>query len=231
MGKILCGSEAKINRLAPGRGFGEAQDTLVWDEVIRLLANPSLIRDEIDRRLVALRTEQPVTAQRESLVKTLTRIRGATARLVEAYQEELLSREELRARMPLLRQREATTVAQLTALEVELTDAETYVALAESLEGFLAKLHQAAHTLAIADRQRVVRLVLKDVRVGPDTLVLGHSIPVPGNHPDPGYLLCGRRHRPSSWARRVSGLLVTHPGAKAPRRVSRRCGAQWAGSR
>ena len=172
----------------------DALDTLVWDEVIRLLANPSLVREEIDRRLVALRTEQPVTARRESLVKTLTRIRGATARLVEAYQEELLSLEELRARMPLLRQREATTVAQLTALEVELTDAETYVALAESLEGFLAKLHQAAQTLAIADRQRVVRLVLKDVQVGPDTLVLRHSIPVPGNHPDPGYLLCGRGH-------------------------------------
>ena len=175
----------------------DALDTLVWDEVIRLLANPSLVREEIDRRLVALRTEQPVTARRESLVKTLTRIRGATARLVEAYQEELLSLEELRARMPLLRQREATTVAQLTALEVELTDAETYVALAESLEGFLAKLHQAAQTLAIADRQRVVRLVLKDVQVGPDTLVLRHSIPVPGNHPDPGYLLCGRGHHPA----------------------------------
>lgn len=82
--------------------------------------------------------------------------------------------------MPPLRQREATAEAQLVAFEAELTDTETYVTLALSLEGFLAKLHEAAHTLALADRQRVVRLILKEVQVGPDTLVLRHSIPVPG---------------------------------------------------
>jgi site-specific DNA recombinase len=170
----------------------DALDTLVWDEVIRLLANPSLVRQEIDRRLAALRTEHPVTAKREGIVKALARIRGAMARLIEAYQEELLSLEELRTRMPPLRQREATAAAQLATLEAELVDAETYVALAQSLEGFLDKLHEAAHTLAVADRQRVVRLLLKEVQVGPDTLVLRHSIPVPGDHPDPGYLLRGR---------------------------------------
>src|SRR5262245_46286209 len=138
----------------------DALDALVWDEVIRLLENPSLVRQEIDRRLSALRTEHPVTVQRESLVKALTRIRRAIARLIEAYQEDLLSLEELRTRMPPLRQREATAETQLAAFEAELTDAETYVTLAESLEGFLAKLHDSAHTLALANRQRVVRLIL-----------------------------------------------------------------------
>jgi len=172
----------------------DALDTLVWDEVIRLLGNPGLVHQEIDRRLAALRTEHPMTAKRESLVKALDRIHGAMERLIEAYQEELLPLEDLRQRMPPLRQREATIETQLAALEAELTDAETYVALAQSLEGFLAKLHEAAQTLVLADRQRVVRLVLKEVQVGPDTLVLRHSIPVPGNHPDPGYLLRGRSH-------------------------------------
>jgi site-specific DNA recombinase len=175
----------------------DALDALVWDEVIRLLGNPSLVRQEIDRRLATLRTEHPVSVKRESLTKALGRIRGAITRLIEAYQEELLSLEELRKRMPPLRQREATAEAQLAALEAELTDAETYVSLAQSLEGFLAKLHEAAQTLALADRQRVVRLLLKEVQVGPDTLVLRHSIPVPGGHPDPGYLLRGRSHQPA----------------------------------
>jgi site-specific DNA recombinase len=185
----------------------DALDALVWDEVIRLLENPSLVRQEIDRRLAALRTEPPITVKRESLVRTLGRIRGAIARLIEAYQEELLSLEELRKRMPPLRQREATVEAQVVAFEAELTDAETYVTLAQSLEGFLAKLHETAHTLELADRQRVVRLILKEVQVGPDTLVLRHSIPVPGNHPDPGYLLRGRSHQ-SHPGKRVSALRV-----------------------
>src|SRR4029450_8620180 len=172
----------------------DALDALVWDEVIRLLEKPALVRQEIDRRLAAVRTEHPITVKRESLVKTLGRIRAAIARLIEAYQEELLSLEELRQRMPPLRQREVTAEAQLVACEAELTNTETYVTLAESLEGFLAKLREAAQTLTIADRQRVLRLILKEVQVGPDTLVLRHSIPVPGNHPDPGYLLRGRSH-------------------------------------
>ena len=129
----------------------DALDALVCDEVIRLLENPSLVRQEIDRRLAALRTEHPITMKRESLVKTLDRIRGAIGRLIEAYQEELLSLEELRKRMPSLRQRETTAAAQLVAFDAELTDAETYVTLAQSLEGFLAKLQEAAHTLARAD--------------------------------------------------------------------------------
>ncbi len=72
----------------------DALDALVWDEVIRLLENPSLVRQEIERRLAALRTEQPTIVKRESLVKALARIRGAIVRLIEAYQEELLSLEE-----------------------------------------------------------------------------------------------------------------------------------------
>ena len=172
-------------------------DALVWDEVIRLLEHPALVRQEIDRRLAVVRTEHPITVKRESLVKTLDRIRGAIARLIEAYQEGLLSLEELRKRMPPLRQRETLAEAQRVAFEADLTDAETYVTLARSLEGFLAKLHEAAHTLELADRQRVVRLILKEVQVGPDTLVLRHSIPVPGIHPGPGYLLRGRSQHPA----------------------------------
>src|SRR5207249_11519331 len=100
----------------------------------------------------------------------------------------------------------ATTVqAQLATLEAELLDAETYVALAESLEGFLAKLHDAAQSLEVADRQRVLRLVVKEVRVAPDSIVIKHSIPVPGHHTTPGYLLRpGDRERADwgSWGAR-----------------------------
>ena len=57
------------------------------------------------------------------------------------------------------------------------------MALAESLEGFLAKLHDVAKSLGVTDRQRVLRLVVKEVRVGPESIVIRHSIPLPGHHP------------------------------------------------
>jgi len=167
----------------------DALDALVWEQVIQLLANPALVRDEIDRRLAELRASHPVDVKRDIATKELVRIRAGITRLIEAYQEQLVSLDELRSRMPPLRQREGTVRAQLAALEAELLDADTYIALAESFEGFLAKLHEAAQSLGVADRQRVLRLVVKEVQVGPDSIVIKHSIPLPDHHPDPGYLL------------------------------------------
>jgi site-specific DNA recombinase len=167
----------------------DALDTLVWEEVIRLLANPALVRAEIDRRLAELRASHPVDVKRDVATKELTRLRASITRLIEAYQEQLVSLDELRTRMPPLRHREAAVQAQLAALEVERLDGETYLALAEGLEGFLAKLHDAAQSLDVADRQRVLRLVVKEVQVGPETVVIKHSIPLPGHPPQPSYLL------------------------------------------
>jgi site-specific DNA recombinase len=164
-------------------------EALVWEHVIQLLSNPALVRAEIDRRLLELRTDQVGDVQREVATKELIRLRAGITRLIEAYQEQLISLDELRARMPALRQRETTVRAQLATREAELLDAETYVALAESLESFLAKLHDAAESLEVADRQRVLRLVVKEVRVGPDSIMIKHSIPLPGHDPTPGYLL------------------------------------------
>ena len=167
----------------------EVLDALVWAEVIQLLANPALVRAEIDRRLVELRTDHVVDVQRDVATKELVRVRAGITRLIEAYQEQLVSLDELRSRMPALRQREAALQAQLAALEVERLDAETYLALAEGLEGFLAKLHDAAQTLDVANRQRVLRLVVKEVQVGPEAIVIKHSIPFSDHHPQPNYLL------------------------------------------
>jgi site-specific DNA recombinase len=164
-------------------------EALVWQEVIQLLANPMLIRAEIDRRLTELHADHVGDVQRDLATKELARVRAAITRLIEAYQEQLISLDELRTRMPTLRQRETVLQTQLAALEAQLLDADTYVALAESLEGFLARLHDAAQSLGVADRQRVVRLVVKEVQVGPDAIVIKHSIPLPNHHPPPTYLL------------------------------------------
>src|SRR2546421_10066155 len=101
--------------------------------------------------------------------------------------------------MPSLRHREMAVQNQLAALDAELVDAETYITLAESFEGFLAKLHDAAQSLDVADCQRVLRLVVKEVQVGPEAVVIKHSIPMPDHPPDPGYLLRTWHHDAPIW--------------------------------
>jgi site-specific DNA recombinase len=100
-------------------------------------------------------------------------------RLVTAYQESLLSLEELRARMPELRRRERTLQAELQSLTDQTNDRAAYLRLTETLASFLARLHSSAQTLDIAERQRIVRLLVKEVLVGDDTIIIRHSIPIP----------------------------------------------------
>jgi site-specific DNA recombinase len=168
-------------------------EPLVWGEVRRLLEDPTLVRAEIDRRLAALRAEHPATRRRETIERDLTRAGAAVQRLIEAYQEQLISLDELRARMPTLRKRQSTLQAQLDTLNSELHDAETYLKLADTLEGFLTRLSDGLDHLSIHDQQRILRLVVREVLVGgdPDTITIRHSIPTPNGGPNGSYPLRG----------------------------------------
>jgi len=158
-------------------------DQIVWSEVMRLLEDPALIEQELDRRLAAARAADPTKQREQTMQRELVRVGKGIERLLTAYQEELLSLEQLRERMPPLRQREQTLRTELQALAEQTRDRAAYLRLAETLSAFLARLRLAADTLDILERQRIVRLVVKEVLVGDDTIVIRHSIPVPSGPP------------------------------------------------
>jgi site-specific DNA recombinase len=177
-------------------------DQIVWAEVIKLLEDPTLIQQELDRRLAAARSSDPTKKREQSLQRELVHVGKSIERLLGAYQEALMSIEQLRERMPGLRQREQTLRAELQAIADQTNDRAAFLRLAENLTAFLARLRGAADTLSIIERQRIVRLVVKDVLIGDDTITIRHSISVPqqsptqgGNLPPRGtdgrnYLLC-----------------------------------------
>ncbi len=94
-------------------------DKVVWDHITALLANPKLIRAEINQRLDQLRTADPTTAQQHRLEQALAKASASITRLIKAYQEELISLDELRERMPELRSRETSLRNQLDALSAQ----------------------------------------------------------------------------------------------------------------
>ncbi|MGC8627080.1 MAG: recombinase family protein [Acidimicrobiales bacterium] len=166
-------------------------DEVVWSHVTALLAGPSLVQAELDRRLAEVRATNPATAERARLERDLARTTKAVDRLVQAYQEDLLTLGELRARMPDLRAKQTGLRASLDALDAQQVDREAYLKLAENLESFLARLRDGADSATIEERQKVLRSVVKEVLVGPERVVIRHSIPV-RDHPflSPGYPLC-----------------------------------------
>ena len=71
----------------------------------------------------------------------------------------------------------------------------------------------AAETLSVIERQKIVRLLVKDILVGEDTITIRHSIPIPSSPPQNeglgssdgrNYLLCKGRDHPA-----LRGALIT----------------------
>jgi site-specific DNA recombinase len=127
-------------------------------------------------------TPSPASHRRDGLERDLVRARRAVERLIEAYQEELISLDELRDRSPVLRKREHSLQAELDALNAELHDAESYLKLTETLDSFRARLGTNAQQLSVQERQQIVRLLVREVLVGEDQITIRHSIPAPQDH-------------------------------------------------
>ncbi len=218
--KRFAARNTKVPSLLQGLAVrADYLDTVVWDHITALLADPALIRAEISKRLEHLRTADPATRQRKRLELALAQAAAAITAMIEAFSEQLITIDELRARMPHLRARETGLRGQLDALDAQTADRDAYLKLADDLEGFLAQLRGNAAAATVEERQRVLRLLVKDILIGPEKITIRHRIPAcPGRsgarQRDPGtdtegdhrpdYLLRWGRDFTSATERRIA---------------------------
>src|SRR6267378_1832731 len=153
-------------------------DPFVWNEIISLLENDTLLQAEIDRRKEAIRNTDPRQQRQETLRREQARLGNNSERLITAYQEGLLSLSQLRERMPELNKRAKTVEAELQSLETGAMDKAKYLQLAENLSAFRKKLHARAKTLDVRERQQILRLLVKEILVDTQSLTIHHSIPI-----------------------------------------------------
>jgi site-specific DNA recombinase len=193
----------------------EILDEVVWREVVKLLESPRLIEEELERRLATARSVGPGKRRKEILQRDLARVQSSMERLMTAYQEDLFSLDDLRRRMPDVRKREQAIRTELNAIENELADPAAYLRLAETLTSFLARLRRTAKALDVAERQRIVRLLVKEIIVADDAIIIRHSIPAPSSTSPAG----GQR-TPTSQGRQLgdgSYLLRSESSQSRPR--------------
>jgi site-specific DNA recombinase len=167
-------------------------DELVWTEVVRLLHSPQLVQAEIDRRLHESMTSDPVQQRKAHLEGELKRIDARLNKLLDAYQEDLLGIADLRERSPKLRERQRALKKELESLALQSLENSRLQKMSASIEGFLSQLQHSAQSLCVAERQRIIRLVTKEIIVDGETLTVHHSIPVsgePAGPPGENYLL------------------------------------------
>jgi site-specific DNA recombinase len=156
-------------------------DELVWEHVVGLLENPVLISEEIERRHQEALNTRSTQRRKDTLLKEATHVRNGMNKLLDAYQEGLMELEELRKRMPELRKRELVLNSQLQSLEATSLEQSHLLELSVKVEDFLKRLRHSAKSLSVLDRQKVIRLIIKEVLVGLDKITIKHSIPVTGS--------------------------------------------------
>jgi len=184
-------------------------DDVVWTQVMQLFEDPDLIRNEINRRIQEARNANPAKARKEILVNEMARIKNGIDRLLDAYQEGLVQLPELRGRVHGLRKKESALTSELQSIESRMVDEEMYLQLVGRIDDFLSRIRHSAESLNVLDRQKILRLVVKEILVGADTVTIKHSIPTnptfsdPKLTPDPSetnlpsYLLRGGSHHSS----------------------------------
>jgi len=160
-------------------------DAVVWKELLRLLEDPRVIQQELTRRLESARKADPLKQREELLQREQARLEKNMDRLLNAYQEGLVSLEQLRGRMPELRKQQQAVQAERQSLQAAATDQAHCLRLVETLTGFCAQLRLRADTLEVSARQKILRLLVKEILVSKDTLTIRHSIPIPNAGPDP----------------------------------------------
>jgi site-specific DNA recombinase len=173
-------------------------DEVVWEYVIRLLENPALISEEIERRHQEALNSCSTQRRKDTLFKEVTHVKNSMNKLLDAYQEGLVEIEELRKRMPELRKREMALNSQLQSLEAKVLEESYFLDLSLKIEDFLKCLRHSAKTLSVLERQKVVRVL-----VGLDKITIKHSIPITGASGSNGssekksYQLCSRSNFPT----------------------------------
>ncbi|MCP4339151.1 MAG: hypothetical protein GY799_09760, partial [Desulfobulbaceae bacterium] len=175
---------------------------VIWKQVVDLLEDPVLIRHEIQRRLQEIQDSNPTQKRKEVIAREIARQQKGIEKLLDAYQEGLLKLDELRSRMPHLRKRNEALQSELRSLDAIVVDQQTFLRLAENIEIFLVRLRSTADTLDVIERQKILRLVVKEILVHKEAIKIKHSIPIrstvapsgPSEREDASsYLLCSER--------------------------------------
>jgi site-specific DNA recombinase len=168
-------------------------DELVWQHIIGLLEDDDLIKNDIQRRIQESKNSDLSKRQESKLQAELNKTRKGIDKLLDAYQEDMLSLDELRKRINGLRKKEATLTKELNAFKFKHVEKERFASMEASVKGFVHCLKERAKTLDVEEKQKVARLLLKDILIGKDTITVNHSIPILKKNlreENDGYLLC-----------------------------------------
>jgi len=136
----------------------------VWRDVCALLNDPQKVAAEYQRRLQG---EEGSTDRRgaEPLAKVIAKVKRTIGRLIDAYSEGLLEKEEFEPRLRAAKERLGRLEAEAAAAaDEEVQQAELRLVIGK-LEEFAEKVRDGLAEAAWATRREIIRALVKRVEV------------------------------------------------------------------
>jgi site-specific DNA recombinase len=178
-------------------------DQMVWQEVCTLLQEPQRVEQEYQRRLMAPnKQDEDLTALQAQMAK----VRTGIARLIDAYSEGFIEKQEFRPRISRLRQRLVDLDTQAQQITDELARQAELHLIITRLEEFATKVNSGLAEADWFSKRELIRTLVKRVEIGKDEVnVVFRVAPVPFD------LSPVRGSLPHCWGRAFT--IVVEPGA------------------
>jgi site-specific DNA recombinase len=167
-------------RICSSRGVrAELLEEAVWQDVCALLRDPGRLEQEYQRRLSEAETScervtEPTRAVRQRVQQSITR-------LLDAYQEGLMSKEEFEPRLRQARER----LAQLDREASLLVEAEAQRATVQEVLGqfqsFAERVRANLHSADLGTRMKIVRWLISRIEVDQEEVRIIYKISPPSD--------------------------------------------------
>lgn len=138
-------------------------EAAVWQDVCNLLSNPQRIRDEYKRRLEGQSADQsPETAQLDAMISKLKR---TIARLIDAYEDGLLEKDEFEQRIRQARKRLGNLQADAKSVADRATEAHELRLVIGQFEDFAQRVRDALQQPEWETRREIIRALVKRIEI------------------------------------------------------------------
>ena len=176
-------------------------DEAVWNEVCKLLEDPSRLEQEYRQRLLA----KEHSTELSGLEASLGRLRQGIARLIDSYAEGMIDKAEFEPRITRMRERVKQLEEQVRQIQDEAGMEHELRLILGRLETFASKVKEGLAEADWETRREIIRTLVKRVEVNQEQVNvifrIGPQTPsTPSNHHTQSLQHCGGRAYPSLWS-------------------------------
>lgn len=168
---------AKDERCTARYAPAQMLDQLVWQDLCTVLADPNLIRHELQRAQAGEWLPQALQSRRQSITDALAQLERQQTRLLEVFLAEVISRDEFERKRQELNQTQQALHQQLRQLELQAQRQLNISGLASHIQDFCRRIEPTLDQLDFAQRRQLVELLIDRVIIDDAHVEIRYVIP------------------------------------------------------